>query len=175
MEALELLDDLFSECVFTGGPKSAWASVPIAALMSAAVRHALPIAPAFGVSAHKTRLRQDDTRHRDRSSLRRSQAPSPRPQRHLGGVTQDAARNPDRRRRVRADNVTKPVDSAALCAVLTSSTYSDGALGLNQPIVVPTAVTWLITGNHLEFVGDLITRVVLSVLDPEMDSSSSPL
>jgi hypothetical protein len=37
---------------------------------------------------------------------------------------------------VRADNVTKPVDSAALCAVLTSSTYSDGALGLNQPIVV---------------------------------------
>jgi len=53
LEALEVLDDLFSECVFTGGPKSACASVPIAALMSAAVRHALPIAPAFGVSATK--------------------------------------------------------------------------------------------------------------------------
>jgi putative DNA primase/helicase len=34
---------------------------------------------------------------------------------------------------------------------------------------VPTAATWLITGNHLEFIGDLTSRVLLSALDPEVE------
>jgi hypothetical protein len=61
------------------------------------------------------------------------------------------------------------VDSAALCAVLTSAIYSDRVLGVSQKVSVPTASTWLLTGNSLEFVGDLTSRVLLSVLDPECE------
>ena len=67
------------------------------------------------------------------------------------------------------DNVSKPVDSAALCAVLTSALYSDRVLGASQKVSVPTTATWLLTGNSIEFVGDLTTRVLLSVLDPECE------
>src|ERR1700682_1325981 len=67
------------------------------------------------------------------------------------------------------NNVAKPVDSAALCAVLTSANYSDRVLGVSQKVTVPTNATWLLTGNSIEFVGDLTTRVLLSVLDPEVE------
>jgi putative DNA primase/helicase len=67
------------------------------------------------------------------------------------------------------DNVAKPVDSAALCSVLTSATYSDRVLGLSQKVTVPTASTWLLTGNAIEFIGDLTSRVLLSVLDPQLE------
>ncbi|MES2394333.1 MAG: hypothetical protein V4555_22060, partial [Acidobacteriota bacterium] len=67
------------------------------------------------------------------------------------------------------DNVDRPVDSGSLCAVLTSASYSERLLGANQRITVPSTVTWFLTGNHLEFVGDLTSRVMVSTLDPECE------
>ena len=53
LAALDTLDGLFSECAFVGGDRSAHASVAIAASITACVRQALGIAPAFAYSAFK--------------------------------------------------------------------------------------------------------------------------
>jgi putative DNA primase/helicase len=170
LAALDLLDELFSECIFSGGARSPHASVAIAASITACVRHALPMAPAFALSAHKQGSGKTTT----------AKVPA---QLAMGRDPPVIAPTDDEAELKKAllailiagdavvliDNVAKPVDSAALCAVLTSAIYSDRILGLSQKVSVPTATTWLITGNSIEFVGDLTTRVLLSVLDPEVE------
>lgn len=171
LAAHALLADLFAEFDFSGGAPSPHASVTIAATITAAVRHALPTAPAIGISAAK------QGSGKTTAALAISQVCTGRRPPVLA-LSDDEA---ELRKTLLAiliagdacvliDNVAKPVDSAALCALLTSATYSDRVLGINQRVVVPTASTWLITGNQLEFVGDLTTRVLLSVLDPEMEN-----
>ena len=179
-EALRLLDDLFSEFVYLRSPgesapaPSAHSSVAIAALLTAAVRMAIPTAPATGIDAAKqgsgkttlakvicTVVTGHDppvlTLATDEAEFKKC----------LLAILMagDAC--------VLIDNVDKPVDSASLCAVLTSSTYSERVLGVNQRLTVPSTVTWLITGNHLEFVGDLTSRVMLTVLDPQEERPES--
>jgi putative DNA primase/helicase len=170
LEALDLLDDLFSECIFTGGNRSPHASVAIAASITACVRHGLPIAPAFAMSAHKAGSGKTTTA---KAVAQLSMGREPAVIAPTDDETElkkallailiagDAV--------VLIDNVAKPVDSAALCAVLTSAIYSDRVLGFSQKVSVPTTTTWLLTGNSIEFVGDLTTRVLLSVLDPEVE------
>lgn len=170
LEALDLLDELFSECIFAGGARSPHASVAIAASITACVRHALPMAPAFAMSAHKPGSGKTTT----------AKVPA---QLAMGRDPPVIAPTDDEAELKKAllailiagdavvliDNVAKPVDSAALCAVLTSANYSDRILGASTKISVPTTATWLLTGNSIEFVGDLTTRVLLSVLDPECE------
>ena len=168
--ALVTLRELFDECIFAGGSSSAYASVAIAATIAAAVRPALPTAPAVGLSAHKMGSGKTTTARaivqvctgREPPVLALSDDETEF-RKHLLSILMagDAA--------VLIDNVTAPVDSAALCAVLTNPTYSDRVLGANQKVVVPTATTWLVTGNGLEFVGDLTSRAILSVLDPQLE------
>jgi hypothetical protein len=64
------------------------------------------------------------------------------------------------------DNVTRPIDSAALCSVLTQEFYQDRVLGVSQMAQVLTSVLWLATGNNMVFEGDLISRVIPCDLDP---------
>jgi hypothetical protein len=185
-DALAVLDDLFSECAFAewepekhdsaeiAAKKSAHAAVAIAATITAVVRHALPTAPAFGISAHKqgsgkttaARAIAHVCTGREPPVLALSDDEAELRKCLLGIlIAGDAC--------VLIDNVAKPVDSAALCAMLTNATYSDRVLGVNQKVTVPTSSTWLLTGNHLEFVGDLTSRVLLSVLDPEVEHPES--
>ena len=168
--ALDLLDDLFSECIFSGGAQSPHASVAIAASITACVRHALPTAPAFAMSAHKQGSGKTTTAKVPAQLAMGRDPPVIAPTDDEGELKKallailiagDAV--------VLIDNVARPVDSAALCAVLTSAVYSDRILGVSQKISVPTTATWLLTGNSIEFVGDLTTRVLLSVLDPEVE------
>jgi len=170
LEALALLDELFGECIFTGGNRSAHASVAIAAAVTACVRHALPMAPAFALSAHKQGSGKTTTAKavaqlsmgRDPAVIAPTDDEAELKKALLAIlIAGDAV--------VLIDNVAKPVDSAALCAVLTSANYSDRILGASQKVSVPTTATWLLTGNSIEFVGDLTTRVLLSVLDPEVE------
>jgi len=170
LEAFDRLDDLFSECVFSGGARSAHASVVIAATITACVRHALSMAPAFALSAYKPGSGKTTT----------AKVPA---QLAIGCDPPVIAPTDDENELKKAllailiagdavvliDNIAKPVDSAALCAVLTSAIYSDRVLGASQKVSVPTRSTWLLTGNSIEFVGDLTTRVLLSVLDPECE------
>ncbi|MGH8319787.1 MAG: hypothetical protein ACREUL_17760 [Steroidobacteraceae bacterium] len=182
LDALAKLSELFEECAFAdwnpvqddsvdiAAKKSAHASVAIAATITACVRHALPTAPAFGVSAYKAssgkttlaRTISHVCTGREPPVLALSDDETEFRKCLLGIlIAGDAC--------VLIDNVAHPVDSAALCAVLTNASYADRVLGVNQKITVPTASTWLLTGNHLEFVGDLTSRVLLSVLDPQVE------
>ena len=52
-EALAVLRDLLREFDFSGGQGGPHESAAFAAIPTAAVRHALPIAPGFGIDAHK--------------------------------------------------------------------------------------------------------------------------
>jgi hypothetical protein len=168
--ALAVLRELFEECAFASGSDSAHAAVAIAALISSVVRPALPTAPAVGLSAHKMGSGKTTTAKaiaqvctgRDPPVLAYSDDEAEFRKCLLAIlIAGDSC--------VLIDNVTTPVDSAAFCAAITSPEYSDRVLGVNQRVIVPTATTWLITGNHLEFVGDLTTRTLLSVLDPELE------
>ena len=170
MEALALLDELFSEFIFTGSNRSAHASVAIAAAVTACVRHALPMAPAAAISAHKAgsgkttlaRAIGQIANGREPAVIAPTDDETEFKKALLATlITGDAV--------VLIDNVAKPIDSASLCAVLTSPIYADRVLGVSQKVTVPTTTTWLFTGNSIEFVGDLTTRVLLSVLDPEVE------
>jgi putative DNA primase/helicase len=169
--ACDVLNDLFSECAFEGDSDSAHASVAIAALITAALRQALPIAPAFGISAYK-------------ASSGKTTIAKTVTQVCTGRVEPAVLSLPEDETELRKcllsiliagdpcvliDNVNRPVDSAALCALLTSAVYADRVLGVNTKVALPTAVTWMLTGNHLQFVGDLTTRVLLCVLDPQLE------
>jgi hypothetical protein len=180
-DALGDLDDLFSEFVFlrteeeiATGARSPHSSVAIAALMTAAVRSALPTAPATGIDAAKAGSGKTTlakvicyvvTGH-DPPVLTLSDDEAEFKKCLLAILMAGDSC-------VLVDNVDKPVDSASLCAVLTSSTYSERLLGVNQRVTVPSTVTWLMTGNHLEFVGDLTSRVMLSILDPQEECPES--
>jgi putative DNA primase/helicase len=170
LEALSLLDDLFSECIFSGGDRSAHASVAIASTVTACNRHAIDLAPAFGYSAHKPGSGKTTTSKA--AGLLATGIDPP-----VIALSEDEA---ELKKAILAiliagdtvvliDNVARPVDSAALCAVLTSATYSDRVLGVSAKVTVPTTTTWQVTGNGLEFVGDLTTRALLCTLDPEME------
>lgn len=168
--ALAMLDDLFSECAFAGGSQSPHASVTVAATITAILRHALSTAPAFGISAHKAGSGKTTAARAIAHVCTGRDAPVISPtddevelRKALLAIliAGDAV--------VLIDNIVRPVDSAALCAVLTSASYRDRVLGVSQTVTVPTASTWLLTGNHLEFVGDLTSRTLLAVLDPECE------
>jgi len=170
LAALALLKDLFSECAFTGGPDSTYASAAIAATLTAAVRRALPIAPAFGVTAPKASC--------GKSTIAKAISQV------CSGYEPAVKSPPDSETEFRKfmlgllmagdlclviDNLDAPVKSAAFCAVLTSSTYSDRILGVNAAVTVPTATTWLLTGNGLQFVGDLTTRALLIEIAQQLE------
>jgi len=70
---------------------------------------------------------------------------------------------------VNLDNVAHVFESNTLSAVLTAETYSDRILGKPSMRTVPTCLTWVSTGNNLQFAGDLTTRVLPCNLDPKCE------
>ncbi len=68
------------------------------------------------------------------------------------------------------DNIERPFGGAALCSILTQSTWRDRLLGKSQTLTLPTTnTTWLATGNNIVFVGDITTRVLICDLDPKCE------
>lgn len=63
------------------------------------------------------------------------------------------------------DNVERELGSPALCQVLTQATISDRVLGASRVVSLPTAASFLATGNNLLISGDLTSRVVTCDLD----------
>jgi hypothetical protein len=68
------------------------------------------------------------------------------------------------------DNLTGDFHSDSHCAMLTSETYSDRKLGVTQVIEMPTNMMMLYTGNNIRFAGDMLRRVLVSRIDPEMEN-----
>lgn len=58
------------------------------------------------------------------------------------------------------DNVTGGFGGPSLDAVLTSTEWSDRALGENRQIRVPLTTVWLATGNNATLIGDLVRRTL---------------
>ena len=73
------------------------------------------------------------------------------------------------------DNVEKPFKSSALCSILTQPEYKDRLLGGNETRTVLTNVTFLVTGNNLNFMGDITTRALLCKLDPKLNAPKNDL
>ncbi len=169
-QALLTLDDLLSECAFVGGAQSPSASAMRAAIIAAAVRRALDIAPALAVTARQASSGKTALVHIIARILTGREAA-------VIPLDQEAA---EIGRRLLAvlmagdqvvclDNAVDPVDSAALCAALTSGSYQDRIIRSSAMGRVSTAVTMVITGNGLRLVGDLTTRAVGCALDPGLD------
>jgi len=67
------------------------------------------------------------------------------------------------------DNVKRPVDSAALCQVLTSPVWSDRLLGTNEDLRLPNRGLWMVTGNNLVLDAEVARRTVWIRLDARRD------
>jgi putative DNA primase/helicase len=170
VHALELFEDLFQEFEFADGFAGPSAAAAIAATVSTCIRHALPIAPGYGLNAHKQGSGKTTLGHTiARITTGRDAAVMPladeegEVRKALLAVLMAADLI------VLIDNIKTPVDSGALCAALTSATYKDRVLGESRTVSLPTAATLLFTGNNLEFVGDLTSRILLSTLDPQCE------
>jgi hypothetical protein len=68
------------------------------------------------------------------------------------------------------DNIAGSFASAAICAFLTSSSYSDRVLGQSVNVTVPTNSLLVLTGNHPIIIGDLNRRLLRCELDPRMEA-----
>ena len=67
------------------------------------------------------------------------------------------------------DNVEGQLRSEALCAALTSGSWSDRLLGGNTQAHLPINCQWLMTSNNAQLHEDLVTRSVLIRLDSKME------
>ena len=67
------------------------------------------------------------------------------------------------------DNVERPVCGDFLCTMLTQSVVSPRILGFNRAVDLPTSAMVLITGNNLQFAGDMTRRVLLCRIDPQCE------
>lgn len=76
----------------------------------------------------------------------------------------------ENRRVLVLDNVVGTLESSALCAMLTTETYTDRVLGVTETISVPTKTLLLVTGNNIQLRGDLCRRMLTSRIDAEMET-----
>lgn len=147
-------------------------AVHLSALITAAVRPAIPTSPAFGYDAPvqgsgKTLLA------RCVGMLTEGSDPAVWP--HTAGRDDEEVR----KRLMTAlragsrclvwDNVMGQFDSASLATCLTSAMYQDRILGLSTSSIVPNRAVFVLTGNNLQLSGDLPRRVLMARIDPETD------
>lgn len=67
------------------------------------------------------------------------------------------------------DNVERPLAGEWLCTALTSEVKSIRILGRTESVNVPTTTLWMATGNHMVIAGDMRTRALMCVIDPQME------
>ena len=71
------------------------------------------------------------------------------------------------------DNLVGSFDSAALASSMTSPNFSDRILGQSTSTTVPNRMLLLLTGNNLQFQGELPRRVLISRIDPRSEKPFS--
>ena len=131
-------------------------SAALAMILTALVRRQLPTAPAFGVGAREAGTGKGLLVSTTAIIATGRLAP-------VMPFTEDEA---EQRKRITSsllaghpiiniDNVDAPVDSAALAALLTGTTWEDRILGGNEQARAPTNVLVVMTGNNLVIQGDM--------------------
>jgi hypothetical protein len=68
------------------------------------------------------------------------------------------------------DNIKRPVDGDLLNAMHTSEYVKIRVLGVTGQIAVRNCATVLATGNGLQFEGDMVKRVVIARIDPQLEN-----
>ncbi len=164
LSALEVLRDSLREFPFSSSSAEAAA---IAAIIGALVRPSLPAAPAVGITASTAGTGKTELATGLIGQIATGVVPSafsaPRSeeemQKALLGLL--VAGDPV----IAIDNASKPIDSDALCSVITEPSVKWRWLGGNGSVRAETNTTIIITGNGLEIVGDLTTRLLMIELD----------
>lgn len=67
------------------------------------------------------------------------------------------------------DNQVGVLDSAALCAFLTSCVYGDRVLGQSTVLEYPNTALFIVTGNNFQPMGDLARRILTCRVDAQME------
>lgn len=146
-------------------------SVALAAILTALIRPSLRTAPLFAFRAAK--MGSGKSLLADIVALIAAG-------RQAAVMSQGADENEDKKRMLPIlaegdpvaviDNIERPFGSAALCSILTQTTWRDRVLGKSQTLSLPTSnTTWIATGNNIVFHGDIVTRVLVCDLDPRCE------
>lgn len=171
-EAIAALDQVwgvFEEFPFVNAVDRA---VHLCAILTAAVRSALPTSPAFAYDAPvqasgKTLLGKCV------GAIATGGVPDIWP--HTSGRDDEEVRKrlfTALRTGAKAllwDNIVGVFDSAAMASFLTSEQFRDRVLGKSESSSVPNKALLLMTGNNLTLAGDMARRVLVSRIDPETD------
>ncbi len=67
------------------------------------------------------------------------------------------------------DNLTRPLDSGALAAALTTNEWSDRILGKSEQVNVPVRCVWVATANNTTLSGEISRRCIRIRIDPRID------
>jgi putative DNA primase/helicase len=70
---------------------------------------------------------------------------------------------------INVDNVTKNLESDTFASILTSEKHTDRILGVSANRAVPTNCLFLVTGNNMQFSGDMPTRVIIARIEPNCE------
>jgi hypothetical protein len=146
-------------------------AVMLALLITPSIRHAVRAAPLFGITAPKMASGKTLLAH----------LPAYIATGHPPALMAQADDPQEEKKRLLAlllegsvvsviDNCERPLRSDALCTALTETTMRDRILGSTRTITVPTATTWIATGNNLLIDGDLSSRALLCSLDPRCEN-----
>jgi hypothetical protein len=167
MEQLDQLLEIFDEFPFADDYGR---SVALAMVLTALVRHSLPGAPLFGVSATmmgsgKTYLAQIPALlvlGRQVAVIAPARDPKEEGKAIFAFVL-------DGHLILLIDNVAHTMQSDTIAALLTSETYMDRILSATKGASVSSAVLIIVTGNGLQFAGDLTSRALTVNLDARTD------
>jgi len=168
MAALAVLKEPYSEFVFADpamGP-----SIALAAVLTAIVRRSLRTAPLFAfdapvMGAGKGLLVKV-------AALIATGRPAP-----LLSQGQDEAEAEKRLgslllagvSMINLDNIERPVGGELLCSMLTEPVCNPRILGKSESPEMPCNLTMFATGNNLQFMGDMVRRVLICRLDPGVE------
>ena len=70
---------------------------------------------------------------------------------------------------INLDNIERPVGGELLCSMLTEPVCNPRILGKSESPEMPCNLTMFATGNNIQFVGDMVRRVLICRIDPGVE------
>lgn len=166
--ALAMLRDALGEFPFARAEAE---SAALAAIIGALVRPALPSAPAVGITASSAGTGKTELATGVIGQIATGVAPAAcavarseeEMQKAMLGLL--VAGDPV----IVLDNASRAIESDALCSIITEPSVKWRWLGGNRNVRATTNTTLVLTGNGLEIIGDLTTRLLMIELDAAVE------
>lgn len=70
---------------------------------------------------------------------------------------------------INLDNIERPVGGELLCSMLTEPVCNPRILGKSESPEMPCNLTMFATGNNIQFIGDMVRRVLICRIDPGVE------